>query len=347
MVLAVSAGGPMVRTDATFTSGRLVLARYDGCNLEILPPAGCFALGGYTFERKTPSVHAENRVLHNRAELIIQAPVLAAEIGGSLRLSEGVGLVLAENGFWESNQPVVTRAHMQGDPGCLASATHFVRIAAVGAYEAHKDSVNALEARAHLPFFGAGGGFVSGQSSFARAGDVSACFQGNFIMCSAPLSFVLAPLMMAGSTVQCPAGKVPDQRGGCMDYVQPSTMFLVSLGVEGPNCGDLAGTCEYGVEIWVGAQHVATLRGPQDDASMAPVQLHHRFPPTELDRGITVKMWDRDPFDDDWLGSCTFRKTPDEIAGYVHRARVGQPSTTERIPCGGRELLVRIEPQNP
>jgi hypothetical protein len=336
-----------VRTDASFASSQLVLARYDGCNLEILPPAACFALGGYRFQRATPTVNAKNEIYHDRAELTVKAPVLAAEIGGSLRRSEGVGLVVAENGFWESNQPVVTRANMQGDPGCLASATHFVRIASVGAYEAHRDSVDALEARAHLPFFGASGGAVSGRSAFARGGDVHACFQGNFALCSAPVLFVLGPLMMSGATVQCPTGKVPDQRGGCVDYVHPWTVFLVSIGVEGPNCGDLVGTCEYGVEIWTGAQHVGTLRGPQDDASMAPVQLQHSFPSAELDQGITVKLWDRDPFEDDWLGSCTFRKTSEEITGYVRRARAGQPSMTERIPCGGRELLVRIEPQNP
>ena len=155
--------------------------------------------------------------------MIAEAPLLAAEIGSGLRISEGVGLVLAENGFWEGDQAVVPRSTLQGDPGCIPSATHFVRIAAVGAYEAYRDNLEALEARLSLPFFGAAAGTIAARSSIARAGDANSCFQGNLELCSAPLRFVLAPIAAQGAELQGPTGKVPDGRGDCMEYVDPRT----------------------------------------------------------------------------------------------------------------------------
>jgi len=347
MLLAVRASGATVQADASFAGGPLVLARYDGCNLEIFPRSACFGQGQYAFRRGTPRVQAEHRILHNRAEMTVEAPLLAAEIGGGMRTSEGVGLVLAESGFWEGDQSVVTRSNLQGDPGCVASATHFVRIAAVGAYEAYRDNVEALEARAGLPFFGAGGAMSSGRSSFTRAGDINACFQGNLAYCGAPIRFVLAALADPGAGVQCPAGKVPDQRGGCVDYVNPWTTFILSIGVQGPSCGDLVGDCEYGVEVSVGQREVAVLRGPQDSRTMAPVQLGHPFAPAELAQGVKVDLWDRDPFDNDWLGTCTIRRTWDELVPYVNRARSHHVPPTERVSCGARELLIKIEPMSP
>jgi hypothetical protein len=88
-LLAVSAGGAVTRADTNFASGQLAVARYDGCNLEIFPQSACFGQGRYSFRRGTPLVTAEHRVLRNRAEMTAEAPLLAAEIGGGLRLSGG------------------------------------------------------------------------------------------------------------------------------------------------------------------------------------------------------------------------------------------------------------------
>ncbi|HSN99807.1 MAG TPA: hypothetical protein VLS89_16035, partial [Candidatus Nanopelagicales bacterium] len=342
------AGGATTQIDAAFDDSRLVLARYDGCNLEVIRPSACSAQGRYTFKPSTVKMRSEHRVLHTRAQLAAEAPLLAAEIGGSLRTSEGVGLVLAESGFWEGYPPVVTKRDLQGDPGCVESATHFVQVAAVGAYEAYRDRARSLDARAALPFFGAaGGGTAAGQSSFARAGDVNACFQGNLNLCAAPLRLVLAPISATGTDVVCPAGQVPDRRGGCMDYADPRTTFSISIGVQGRSCGDLVGDCEYGVEVWVANRKAAILRGPQDSARMAPVQIQRRFVLPELEQGLSIKLFDRDPFQDDFLGSCSIRKTWAQLVPYVHRAREGQPAQEEVVSCGARDLLIRFEPGPP
>lgn len=343
VLLAVSAGGPTVNADVAFNTNRIVLARYDGCNLEIFPTAACSAQGNYTLRRSTPRAVGENRVLHNRAELIAEAPLLAAEIGSTLRVSEGVGLVLAESGFWEAGPAVVSRSTLQGDGLCVASATHFVRVAAVGAYEAHRDKVRSLEARAGLAFFGAGGGTMSGRSTFARAGDVNACFQGNFALCAAPLRYVLAPIAQYGAAPVCPPGQVPDGRGGCAEYVDPSTPFRLAIGVEG-SCVDGAGACEYNLEVHVGGRLVQSIAGPQDAGWMAPAPVQHQFNAAELGSGVTVKLWERDAFEHDWLGYCTIFKSWEQLYPYVLRAHRGLTARTERMGCGGQELTFTIEP---
>jgi len=342
-VLAVSLGGSNVRPDVAF-NGPILLARYDGCNLEVLPASGCFAQGRYRFQAITAIVQAERRILRNRAELIAEAPFLAAEIGGSLRTTEGVGLVLAQSGYWEIDHQMVSRSNLQGDPGCVASATHFIRMAAAGAYEAYREDLQELEAQGNFMFVGARGGTAYGHSTFARAGDINACFAGNQALCSSPLRFRLAPIASAGASVQCPAGQVEDGRGGCLEYIAPWTPFLLSVGVSG-SCSDGAGQCEYNLGIEVGNRQVDFLHGPQDAGWMAATPVRHSFRASDLDQGVTVNIWERDFMEHDRLGSCLVRKPWQDLVSAVHRARSGQGPMTERMPCGGQELLFTIQPR--
>lgn len=150
----------------------------------------------------------------------------------------------------------------------------------------------------------------------------------------APLRFVLAPLAAEGAEFQSAAGKAPDSRGDCVEHVDPRTTFALSMDVNGPLWTDFVGSCDYGVEVSVGEQGVATLRGPLDENKMAPASLEHPFPISELEQEGKVKLWDRDVLEDDW-GNCTVRETWEEFVEHMLRARAGREPAVEAVAGSG------------
>lgn len=344
-VLSVAVGSAPPRLDP---ASPLVLVHYDGCKLEILPQSACTGSGAYRWVKQTPGIDGQSEVLHDQLELSVRAPVLAAglvETGFGLHASEGIGVAVARNGYWEGDRALLTRDALQGDPACIAQATHFVRQIAVGAYEAYRDDVQSLEVRAQVPLFGASASTSQKNSAFARAGSLEACFKGDTRMCEAPVALTLSPISAAGARVACPPGEEPNAEGRCAPpRPDPAShRFLLSVGVQGGACGDVVGDCDYRVQILVGSLEIATMAGPQNSRTMAPEMVRYAFSPNDLERGVLVKLWDRDPVRDDWLGECTVRRTEAELIGYLERAQKGTPIVTEELACGDRALLLRFE----
>jgi hypothetical protein len=345
-VLSVAVGSAPPRLDP---AAPIVLARYDGCKLEILPQSACTGSGAYHWVKQTPGIDGQSEVLHDALELSVRAPVLAAgmvETGFGLHASEGIGIAVARNGYWEGDRALVTRDALQGDPACIAQATHFVRQISVGAYEAYRDDMKSLEVRAQVPMFGASVSTSQKNSAFARAGSFEACFKGNTAMCEAPVALTLSPIAAAGTRATCPPGEEAGPDGRCApprpDPV--SHRYLFSVGVQGGSCGDVVGDCDYRVRVLVGEMELATLEGPHNSRVMAPEMLRYTFSPSDLERGVVVKLWDKDPLKDDWLGECVVRRTEADLQGYIERAQKGTPAATEEMACGDRTVLMRFEP---
>jgi len=150
----------------------MVVVRYDGCELELLP--GCTAPGSYSYQAYTPK--KDTLTITNADELYASVPLGAAELEGKLSQAKELGIATTLVGRYLADQTAVPRSALSGP---CEQATHIVGALTVGAFEVY--AVGRLDARGEADVGGArtGGGAGVTQETLSQGGDAAACDVGS------------------------------------------------------------------------------------------------------------------------------------------------------------------------
>lgn len=168
---------------------RVVVIRYDGCELEMLPR--CEAPGAYAYTSVAPKQDTVH--IRNLDELYAEVPAGAVSLEGKLASAGELTIDMMMVGRLDTDQPVVTANELEGD---CAGATHVMTGMTVGAFEffAGASAEAGLGVRAGNVGAGARGEHV--KETLTRDGTLSSCVEADAAPkgCSAPLRIEVARL---------------------------------------------------------------------------------------------------------------------------------------------------------
>lgn len=133
----------------TQARGGLVVVRYRGCEMDVLPR--CRAPGAYVYAPFTPKV--DRVIIRDQDELWASIPIGAARFEGTLRQAGQLNVAMTLVGKMTSDRGVLRAAELSGD---CEGATHVIVGITVGAFEFFAGADQGAGAGAQL--FGAGGG---------------------------------------------------------------------------------------------------------------------------------------------------------------------------------------------
>lgn len=168
---------------------RVVVIRYDGCELEMLPR--CEAPGAYAYTSVAPKQDTVH--IRNLDELYAEVPAGAVSLEGKLASAGELTIDMMMVGRLDTDQPVVTANELEGD---CAGATHVMTGMTVGAFEffAGASAEAGAGVRAGQVGVGARGEHV--KETLTRDGTLSSCVEADSPPkgCSAPLRIEVARL---------------------------------------------------------------------------------------------------------------------------------------------------------
>ncbi len=168
---------------------RVVVIRYDGCELEMLPR--CEAPGAYAYTSVAPKQDTVH--IRNLDELYAEVPAGAVSLEGKLAAAGELTIDMMMVGRLDTDTPVVTANELEGD---CAGATHVMTGMTVGAFEffAGASAEAGLGVRAGQVGAGARGEHV--KETLTRDGTLESCVETDAPPkgCSAPLRIEVARL---------------------------------------------------------------------------------------------------------------------------------------------------------
>jgi len=168
---------------------RVVVIRYDGCELEMLPR--CEAPGAYAYTSVAPKQDTVH--IRNLDELYAEVPAGAVSLEGKLAAAGELTIDMMMVGRLDTDTPVVTANELEGD--CFG-ATHVMTGMTVGAFEffAGASAEAGLGVRAGQAGAGARGEHV--KETLTRDGTLESCVETDAPPkgCSAPLRIEVARL---------------------------------------------------------------------------------------------------------------------------------------------------------
>jgi tetratricopeptide (TPR) repeat protein len=184
--------------EAQAQKGQLV-ARYEGCDLEILRRCKAPAKLAYGYTAITPK--DERVTIKDQAELYASIPVHAVQFEGKLAQSGQLTAEMTIVGEWGSKGLPPAVDQLEGE---CAGATHVVTALTVGAFSFFAGAAEEAGAKVSVLGAGAGAGKQSSSESLSRDGDVKACSAATRgdtrppESCGALLRLELAALRAAG-----------------------------------------------------------------------------------------------------------------------------------------------------
>ncbi len=192
----------------------VVVIRYDGCELEMLPR--CEAPGSYAYTSVAPKQDTVR--IRNVDELYAQIPAGAYSLEGKLAAAGELTIDMMMVGRLDTDTPVVTANDLQGD---CRGATHVMTGMTVGAFEFFAGASAEAGAAVKAGSAGAGARGSHAKETLTRDGSLTSCVEAEAPPqgCSAPLRIEVArlgnprPMPVAVSSasaeppeVACPAG---------------------------------------------------------------------------------------------------------------------------------------------
>ncbi len=190
----------------TQARGGLVVVRYSGCEMDVLPR--CRAPGSYVYAPFTPKV--DRVMIRDADELYASIPMGAARFEGTLRQAGQLNVAMTLVGKLASDRGVLRKDELKGE---CAEATHVIVGMTVGAFEFFAGADSA--AGGGVTVLGAGGGAKTGslRETLTRDGLAQACERAKLTDadppdgCGALLRLEVMPLgASAPAAPACPKG---------------------------------------------------------------------------------------------------------------------------------------------
>jgi hypothetical protein len=150
----------------------LVVVRYSGCTMELLP--GCRAPGAYGYFPTTRKLQTET--IKTEEDLYAKLPVGAVGLEGKLHSAGSLDVEMSVVGTYESSHPGAGRADLQGD---CTGATHVLTSLTVGAFEFYAGGAASVGAALNAPGVGVSGSGAAKRERLAQDGVGESCAQGN------------------------------------------------------------------------------------------------------------------------------------------------------------------------
>lgn len=147
---------------------QVVVARYDGCEMEILPH--CSAPGAYRYTGVTPK--RDTVSIRNVDELYAAVPVGAARLEGKLAAAGQLTVEMTTVGRLETDQPLVTANELEGR---CTGATHVLTGLTVGAFEFFAGAQAEVGAEVAVGNAGAGARSQTQRETLTRDGSPEEC----------------------------------------------------------------------------------------------------------------------------------------------------------------------------
>ncbi|MGH1347687.1 MAG: hypothetical protein ACRBN8_39395 [Nannocystales bacterium] len=168
---------------------RVVVIRYDGCELEMLPR--CEAPGAYAYTSVAPKQDTVH--IRNLDELYAEVPAGAVSLEGKLAAAGELTIDMMMVGRLDTDTPVVTANELQGD--CVG-ATHVMTGMTVGAFEFFAGASAEAGVGARVGQVGAGTRGEHVKETLTRDGTLESCVETDAPPkgCSAPLRIEVARL---------------------------------------------------------------------------------------------------------------------------------------------------------
>ncbi len=212
---------------------QVVVARYDGCEMEILPH--CSAPGAYRYTGVTPKQDTVS--IRNVDELYATVPVGAARLEGKLAAAGQLTVEMTTVGRLESDHPLVNADELEGR---CSGATHVLTGLTVGAFEFFAGAQAEVGAEVGVGNAGAGARSQTQRETLTRDGSPDACEVSEDAApteCSALLRIEVAKLgVPRPRTPTCPAGSEWDGEGCVHTTVVKRVVCPKGSTLEGDDC---------------------------------------------------------------------------------------------------------------